>query len=81
MTQIPEGGKVDGAKELVSSFPYAGYGVPAPNEGSVKHSYIFTIYAMNLEKLEIKETEPYLIENGIKRHSISSSSITAIYER
>lgn len=79
--QIPEGGKIDGAKELITNFPYAGYGGPAPPVGHGKHRYIFTIYAMNCENLDVKVTEPYLIEEEIKKHAISSASITALYER
>lgn len=36
---------------------------------------------MNCEQLDIKETEPYLIETEIKKHAIANSSITALYER
>lgn len=81
VTEIAEGGKIPGTKELTTDFKKAGYGGAAPPKGHGKHHYNFTIYALNCESLKISASEPYQIENEIKKHAIANSTITALYER
>ena len=81
VTEIAEGGKILGTKELNTDFKNPGYGGAAPPKGHGKHHYNFTVYAMNCETLHIKATEPHKIEDEIKKHSIANATITGLYER
>jgi Raf kinase inhibitor-like YbhB/YbcL family protein len=56
--EIPEGasrtGRMPkGARELMNTYGEQGYGGPAPPVGSGAHPYIATLYALNVEKLQL----------------------------
>lgn len=57
ITQLPEDASLKkmpkGCIELNNSFGYAGYGGPQPPPKTGVHKYIFTIYALNVEKLSL----------------------------
>ena len=42
-----------GAIELKNSFGETGYGGPQPPKGTGDHPYVFTLYALSVEKLEL----------------------------
>lgn len=44
-----------GSIELNNSFRTHGYGGPQPPSGTGIHNYIFTIYALNIERLELRK--------------------------
>ena len=59
-----------------------GFMGPCPPVGHGKHHYIFTVYALNVEKLDLPENaSPALVGYMINQHKITSASITGIYER
>lgn len=68
-----------GAVQTRTDFGKAGYGGAAPPKGE-SHRYIFTVYALDVEKLEVDENASgaYLGFN-IHFHQLGSASITAIY--
>ena len=43
-----------GARELRNSFRDTGYGGPRPPKGSGDHPYVFTLYALDVEKLDLE---------------------------
>ncbi|MFI5252329.1 MAG: YbhB/YbcL family Raf kinase inhibitor-like protein [Bacteroidota bacterium] len=63
VTALPEGasGKniPEGSKELDNSFGKLGYGGPQPPPGSGSHPYLITLYALNVEKLGLKQSTPF----------------------
>ncbi len=68
--------------ETLTDFGKSGYDGAAPPVGHGIHHYNFTIYALDIEKLEIdKNTPPKQAEDIIKSHSVDSAAITATYQR
>ena len=71
-----------GALETVTDFNSLGYGGACPPIGHGVHHYNFTVYALDVEKLDVeKNTKPTEVEKKVLAHSIAKSTITALYER
>jgi len=71
-----------GATELVNSFGEIGYGGPQPPKGSGEHPYVITLYALNVEKLELGvNTSLAAFKRMIEGKIIQSVSVTGKYER
>lgn len=82
ITSIPKAGKINGALETMTDFKTTGYGGACPPVGHGVHHYNFTVYALDVEKLDIKVTElPKIAENEILKHTIAKSTITGLFER
>lgn len=70
------------ALETVTDFKTQGYGGACPPVGHGVHRYNFTIYALDIEKLDIEAgTDPNEVEKSVKHHALASSAITALYQR
>jgi Raf kinase inhibitor-like YbhB/YbcL family protein len=64
-----------GAKELMNSFGKKGYGGPQPPSGSGMHEYVATIYALDVdavnlagqisEKDLLKEIKPHILDKAV----------------
>jgi Raf kinase inhibitor-like YbhB/YbcL family protein len=64
-----------GAKELDNSYGRKGYGGPQPPKGSGKHEYVTTLYALDIEKLNLsgeysekgllKEIGPHILGRAV----------------
>ena len=79
---INQGGKIKGSLETVTDFNTTGYGGACPPIGHGVHRYNFTVYALDVEKLDIdKNLKPKDVEAEILKHTIAKSTITALYER
>jgi Raf kinase inhibitor-like YbhB/YbcL family protein len=75
--KIPSGGI-----ELKNSWGEIGYGGPEPPPGSGEHSYVITIYALNVEKLDLKpNTSLSKFEKTMKGKVLGSASVTGMYSR
>ena len=71
-----------GVKFGKNDFGTYNYGGPCPPKGHGKHRYIFTVYALSVENLELpKDASPALIGYNLNANSIEKSSLTAYYER
>jgi len=71
-----------GAIELRNSFGDIGYGGPQPPRGTGDHSYVTTIYALNVEKLNLGvNTSLAQFKKAIEGKVIGSASITGMYGR
>lgn len=71
-----------GAKELMNSFNALGYGGPAPPKGSGVHPYVATLYALNVETINLGvNTTLRQFEKAIEGKAIAESSVTGFYER
>ncbi|EIC82551.1 kinase inhibitor [Serratia sp. M24T3] len=74
-----KGGLPAGAVQTRTDFGKAGYGGAAPPQGE-HHRYIFTVYALDVEHLEVSEESSgaYLGFN-IHFHTLGKASLTVIY--
>lgn len=69
-------------KELLTDFLKTGYDGAAPPVGHGIHHYNFTIYALDVEELDIDtNTLPKKSEDIIKSHALDFATITATYQR
>jgi hypothetical protein len=71
-----------GVVELKNSFGEIGYGGPQPPKGTGDHPYVVTLYALNIEKLELGvNTSLSLFKKAIEGKVIASASITGMFGR
>ncbi|MCH2157346.1 MAG: YbhB/YbcL family Raf kinase inhibitor-like protein [Oleiphilaceae bacterium] len=86
-TALPENaGKTDaklapkGSIQIKTSFGATGYGGACPPEGDRPHQYLFTVYALNTETLDVDEnTPPNLVGYLINAETIQKASTVAYY--
>jgi Raf kinase inhibitor-like YbhB/YbcL family protein len=71
-----------GAAELKNSFGEVGYGGPQPPKGSGEHPYVFTLYALSVEKLDLGvNTSLSAFKKAIEGRVTELASLTGKYER
>ncbi len=71
-----------GAIQSRTDFGSTGYGGACPPEGNTPHNYIFTLHALNVEKLDLDENASgAMVGYFLNAHSIEKTSITAKYGR
>lgn len=71
-----------GAVELQNSFGFIGYGGPQPPIGSGDHSYVVTIYALNVETFTLGvNTSLSAFNRAIAGKVIKSATITGMFGR
>ena len=71
-----------GSIESVTSYGSKGFGGACPPKGDKAHRYIFTVYALDIEKIEqTADARPELIGFFIYSHAIARASIIAYYGR
>ncbi|MGB9628405.1 MAG: YbhB/YbcL family Raf kinase inhibitor-like protein [Thermodesulfobacteriota bacterium] len=70
------------ALELKNSWGDTGYGGPQPPKGTGEHPYVITLYALNVEKLDLGvNTSLSGFKKAIEGKVISQASITGKYGR
>ncbi|MBE9568815.1 MAG: YbhB/YbcL family Raf kinase inhibitor-like protein [Proteobacteria bacterium] len=71
-----------GSIESMTSYGSSGFGGACPPKGDKPHRYIFTVYALNTEKIEQNsDARPELIGFFLNSHAIAKASIMAYYGR
>ncbi len=71
-----------GTIESRTDFGSTGFGGACPPEGNEPHNYIFTIYALDVEKLDLDENASgAMVGYFLNAHLIEKASITAKYGR
>ena len=71
-----------GSKELVNSFGDVGYGGPEPPKGSGDHPYVFTLYALSVDKLDVgARTSLAAFRKALEGKTLASATITGMYGR
>ncbi|MFH0820307.1 MAG: YbhB/YbcL family Raf kinase inhibitor-like protein [Candidatus Peregrinibacteria bacterium] len=87
VTEIPEGvsrtAKMPvGSRELITSWGRTGYDGPQPPVGSGDHEYVATLFALDVEKLEVSNNvsrNDFL--KGVGSHTIAKSNWSGWLER
>ncbi len=71
-----------GASQGNTDFGAPGYGGPCPPKGDKPHHYIFTVYALNTDRLDLPAgaTAAYVGFN-IHAHQLAKATLTALYGR
>jgi len=88
-TKLAKGaGKADGqglpsgASNAVTDYGTAGYGGPCPPVGDKPHRYVFTVYALKVDKLDIpKGSTASLVGFMVNANAIAKASVTGMYGR
>jgi len=71
-----------GAVETMTDYGSASFGGACPPEGDKAHRYMFTIYALDTEKLDVNaKSDSALVGYMIHSHSIEKASIVSYYGR
>ena len=82
VTELPAGGPIPaGAVEGRTDFGETGYGGAAPPPGHGPHRYIFTVFAVDTEKLDVTpDNSGAVFGFNLHFHTLAKASITASYE-
>jgi Raf kinase inhibitor-like YbhB/YbcL family protein len=71
-----------GSLELRNSFGDIGYGGPQPPKGTGDHPYVVTLYALNVEKLDLgTSTSLAAFKKAIEGKVVEAATITGMYGR
>jgi len=87
-TELPEGagnegGKLpSGAMQVKTDFGKPGYGGPCPPQGNKPHRYVFTVYALKTDKLDVPpDATAALAGFMINANKLGSATFTSTYGR
>lgn len=89
ITEIPAGTggnakskMLNGAIQSTTSFGAKGYGGACPPVGESPHQYLFTVYALSVEKLGLDESAtPELVGYNLEENVLEKASIVAYLKR
>jgi Raf kinase inhibitor-like YbhB/YbcL family protein len=71
-----------GSRQLETDFGEVGYGGPCPPKGHGPHRYVFTVYALPIEKLDVKPTDrTATVGFTITQSALAKASIVSTYGR
>jgi Raf kinase inhibitor-like YbhB/YbcL family protein len=71
-----------GAVETMTDYGSASFGGACPPEGDKAHRYIFTVHALDTEKLDlIAKSDSALVGYMINSHTLEKASMMSYYER
>ncbi len=86
--ELPQGtgsGKAplpEGAKQARTDFGTPGYGGACPPPGDKPHRYVFTVYALKVDKLDVPaDATPALIGFMTRANALGNATFTATYGR
>lgn len=71
-----------GAMQAMTSFGTPGYGGPCPPAGDKAHRYVFTLYALNVEKVDLPPNATQALAGfTINGRKVASATFTAMFGR
>ncbi len=72
----------EGSVETMTDYSFSGFGGACPPAGDGAHTYIFTVYALNTEKLDLNaQSNSALVGYQINAHTIQKATIVSYYQR
>lgn len=79
----PKSGKLPkGTVQSLTDFGAPGYGGPCPPKGDRPHRYIFTVHALEVDKLDVDEKSmPAMVGFTINSNRIDKATFTSTYSR
>ncbi len=70
------------AVQSVTSFGVTGFGGACPPQGDSAHQYVFTVYALKVDRLELDgNAMPALVGFMLNRNALAKASLIAYYAR
>jgi Raf kinase inhibitor-like YbhB/YbcL family protein len=77
------GGKLPiGALQTRTDFGVPGYGGPCPPEGDHPHRYLFTIFAVGADKLDVKaDTSAAVVGFNLHFNTLAKAAIMGLFKR
>ena len=77
-----EGKLPKGALETMTDYGSASFGGACPPKGDKAHRYIFTVYALDVESLDVKsKSDSALVGFMINQHTIQKATMMSYYGR
>ena len=71
-----------GAVETMTDYGSASFGGACPPKGDKDHAYVFTVYALDVEKLDVNEkSDSALVGYMINQHVLEKSTMVSYYGR
>ncbi|HXJ00496.1 MAG TPA: YbhB/YbcL family Raf kinase inhibitor-like protein [Micropepsaceae bacterium] len=71
-----------GARQTRTDFGTPGYGGPCPPQGDKPHRYVFTVTALDIDKLPVPDdASGALVGFNVGAHALGKSTMTATYGR
>jgi len=71
-----------GSVQSITSFGLHGFGGACPPEGDRPHAYIFTVYALGVEKLELEaNAPPAMVGYYLNANTLAKASMISYYKR
>lgn len=71
-----------GVLETMTDYGSAGFGGACPPKGDKAHSYVFTVYALDVEKLDVTaKSDSALVGYMINQHVLQKASMVSYYQR
>jgi len=68
--------------QSVTNYGKSGFGGACPPKGDKAHRYVFTVYALNTDKLGLdKNTNPAIVGYYLNNHAIAKASLISYYKR
>ena len=82
VTELPTGGPIPaGAVEGRTDYGEPGFGGAAPPPGHGPHRYIFTVFAVDVDRLDVTpDNSGAVFGFNLHFHTLAKASITATYE-
>jgi len=69
-------------KQAINDFGRTGYGGPCPPRGDGVHHYRFTLLALSVDKLSVRDGAPCRdVEREARKHVIAEAALVGLYER
>ncbi len=84
-TELPtgagSGGLPEGAVEVRNDFGESGYGGPAPPPGDIPHRYVFTVFAVDEDALDIgPDATPAYVGFNLTFHTLARAAIRPTFQ-
>ena len=71
-----------GALETMTDYGSAAFGGACPPQGDKAHAYIFTVHALDVEKLDVNaKSDSALVGYMINQHVIQKATVMSYYQR